>query len=187
MPPKRSNRAPRRRSRKSTKMHINEVITFSLQNGQSTNITVEHLKSRPPTMSFRPFWLKVQAVGYAPATSSTPGFPCPIGLQLQLYDGGQNVVSTSKVHICTEQRSTAFCRIPPSTDWWSYVTPPTRVVATIKAVCLGPTGGSEGFLRGTAVLGINLKTENVSSSCPSSHLEGQCSSLSESFDTLSLN
>lgn len=150
-------------------MHVNEIVTFSLPNGKFTDIAVSQLLNRPTTMTFRPKWIKVTATGYGPGTTTTPGFATPIGMQIYLYDAGQNVVGVSRLTIATDRPATAFVKMPPSSDWWSYNTPLTRVVAAINAVCLGPTGGSEAFLRGFVVIGVSLKNEAVKATCPTMH------------------
>lgn len=146
-----------------------EVFTFSVGAGFVTSIMYSTLANRPPRCNFRPVWLDVKAVGFVPGTSTRPPGNEPIGFQLVFQEGGSGTtvdIACSDIQIAASTPAHLRLHYPRSGDWRSYDLPATTNVAQIRAVCIGKSGSSDGFLRGVARMRIALNPENVAVVCP---------------------
>lgn len=172
MAPKRKNRRSRRRPNKK-QMHV-EYIPFSVKLGDTANVTMSNLNV-PPHHTFRCIKMTTRcdrAYVPAPANDSSPGYYCPAAIQIDFLDPVVNpssgpITATSGAHTLTSGSNRVTVYVPKSTDWSPSATSSDANFFAISAVCLGKPGNAiEAFVRGIAVVVIELKREILATSCP---------------------
>lgn len=166
MAPRRRRGNRRRSSRRGR--GILEVFTFSLIQGNSTQVLKSTLTSLPPRSNFRPVWFEVEVCGFEPGTSTLPGFAGPVGCQLNFYGYPvASVCSTSRLVLAGASPRKVRTYYPRSADWFPYNLAETQVVAEISAVCVGKTSTNNGYLRGVGRLMLIVQEETCANACPS--------------------
>lgn len=165
MAPRRGRRRNRRRGNRSR--GIVETFTFSIINGNSADVLVSTLTSRPPRSNFRPIWLEVDVCGYQPGTSAQAGFLAPVGCQLGFRSESDGTYcSTSRLVLAGAASRKVRTYYPRSADWWPWNVVGSTVICSISAVCVGPTSNTSGYLRGIGRLLLIVQEEQCISDCP---------------------
>jgi len=168
----RRSRGQRRSSQRANGYYI-EVFTFSVQAGNTANVTVATLADRPPRSNFRPRWMEVEFSSFVPGTATLPASFTPVAFQFSLDTGSNSVGlpnsdATSRLRLASTTPRVQRITNPVSADWYSWNQGETTLVATLSAVCIGlPAGsGSTSFVRGVCRLHIDVQIEVSATSCP---------------------
>ena len=144
-----------------------EVFTFSISLGGTSNVLVSTLSNRPPRSSFRPIRAEIQFSGaYVPGSNDRSGYFAPAGLQMTFNNpAGEHVATSEPMLACAETRRVQL-RYPGSADYWSYDHTGSAVFATINAICVGLSGGTNASVRGICKLWCRCGPELTIATCP---------------------
>jgi len=151
-----------------------EVLTFSVEIGNTATILVSTLADRPPRSNFRPKWMEVEYASFVPGTTSLAPSFTPVGFQFALGYGANVTVGglaqdkVSRLRLATTAPKKERIHTPVSAQWFSYQTTGTTEVAILTAVCVGVPAGSEStaYVRGICRIGFQLQEEDSASTCP---------------------
>lgn len=173
--PRRGRQRSRRQRSSSQRAngHYIEVFTFSVQAGNSANVTVATLADRPPRSNFRPRWMECEYSSFVPGTDALPASYTPVGFQFTLASGTNaaqesNTDSTSRLRLASTTPRTQRISNPVSADWYTWDQDSTTLVAIISAVCIGRPAGSSStsFVRGVCRMRIDVQEEVSATTCP---------------------
>lgn len=165
MPRKRRFRGKRR----GKGQYVEEQFTFSVQLGNSQSITKGNLSSLPPSHNFRVQFIRCEAVAaYIPSSTGFTGSYAPSALNVQITEATDSV-SSSRTVVLGHQPKRVSVRAKTPQDWYSHARPDTSQLGIIEAVCLG-NPGVVAYVRGVCTIGLALQPENLTPTCPTSHL-----------------
>lgn len=154
-----------------------EIITFSVQIGLSTTVTISKCNSWPANRSVRPVRVRVQvSPGYVPivANGDSVSGPVPTAVQVRFYGPSGNINAESMpVAIGNANPRNVSLRYPRTEDWFPYSADKNTKLLILSAICLGAIGGDrDGFVRGIVFLECEFSHEVLSTSCPTyTHIE----------------
>lgn len=149
-----------------------EVITFSVEAGNTISVTVATLANRPPRSNFRPRSMRVEFASFVPGTTSLPATYTPVGFQIEFTPGSSGSVpaagSVSNIRLASTTPRVVSIRYPLPSDWYSWDSDPTTLVAQLTAICIGIPGaaGSASYVRGVVTFRIDIQNEISASTCP---------------------
>jgi len=147
---------------------VEEVISFSVQVGLSTVVSLDTLTSLPARTNFRVKRWDVEALqAFVPATTSLPGYYCPAALQCQILEGTAASV-TSPLQLLGASVSRVRLVPRPDYPWIDYGVTKSTGLFRITAVCIGPpdSSGTKAYVRGVVRAFIECMPEVCASTCP---------------------
>lgn len=158
---RRPNRRLRRRTRRPTYQHYNEIFSFSLAVGSSQSLTIANsLSSLPPNRAFKILWIKAEVCASTPAVTA---------LSVTISEATQ-YLNTSRTSVLGPNRVTVTVRSPPSADFVYHPSTDTWQYGLLEAVCLHSSSTSA-FVSGIVTVKIRFQPEFLSPTCPTIHLE----------------
>lgn len=144
-------------------------MTVSIAEGNTVNVTVSSLSTRPASCNFRPVFLSIESTtAYAPNATDF----VPMAVQLVMLSPAGDIVSSSAPTTLGMVPRKVFVRYPRSSDWWPYNNVGGSHVARVTAVCLGKSSDATtvAYLRGVIHVRYLVSKEILSGTCPTVHL-----------------